>query len=205
MKITLEGIGKRYAGQRVWQDISYEFSSGGKHLITGSNGSGKSTLLRVISGLESCSSGVVKWETSSGLIPRTDLYQHMSMCAPYIGIYEEFTAPEFYHFITQFKPGLLPSGKAFAARLELPPKKIKNKPIASFSSGMKQRVKLLSTLALDLPLVLLDEPGSNLDQQALAWYNQCIEEFCTHKTVIIASNDVEREALFCSPALHLSS
>ena len=46
-----------------------------------------------------------------------------------------------------------------------------NKQLKSFSSGMKQRVKLASAILADTQLVLLDEPASNLDQTGIEWYN----------------------------------
>jgi ABC-type multidrug transport system ATPase subunit len=77
--------------------------------------------------------------------------------------------------------------KAWNAHLEYsfdPERQIK-----AFSSGMKQRVKLGLVLLDDRPLILLDEPGSNLDAQGKAWMFSLLD--CLHPdvTLIIASND----------------
>jgi ABC-type multidrug transport system ATPase subunit len=64
--------------------------------------------------------------------------------------------------------------------------------INEFSSGMKQRVKLAQAFFSDTPILLLDEPCSNLDQKGVNLYQQWLQELAGNRLVIIASND-ERE------------
>jgi len=57
---------------------------------------------------------------------------------------------------------------------------------------MKQRAKLAQAFFTDTPILLLDEPCSNLDLQGVAMYQQWLQQYATNRLVIIASND-ERE------------
>jgi ABC-type multidrug transport system ATPase subunit len=75
------------------------------------------------------------------------------------------------------------------------------KPIRLFSSGMKQRVKLILAFLSDTPLLLLDEPITNLDQAGTDWYLNLINEFSKNRTVIICSNLQHLETEFCTGKL----
>jgi ABC-type multidrug transport system ATPase subunit len=65
-----------------------------------------------------------------------------------------------------------------------------HKAIKFFSSGMKQRLKLVLAIYADTPLLLLDEPCSNLDNQGIEWYRKLIHSQLKHRTIIIASNQL---------------
>ena len=78
-----------------------------------------------------------------------------------------------------------------------------NKRIKTYSSGMQQRVRLLLAIASPRPLLLLDEPTSNLDNDGVAFYQELIKELATDKTIIVASNYIEHEYDFCDGELLL--
>ena len=61
-----------------------------------------------------------------------------------------------------------------------------------FSSGMKQRLKLLLAFGSDVPLILLDEPTTNLDKSGIEWYHKLIEGLNAYPTqsLVIASNQL---------------
>ena len=75
-----------------------------------------------------------------------------------------------------------------------------NKQVRFFSSGMKQRAKLGLAVLSTTPLLLLDEPTTNLDAKAVAWYQQLIADFTTNRLVIVASNQAH-EYQFCTQQL----
>lgn len=77
-----------------------------------------------------------------------------------------------------------------------------NKYIRQFSSGMKQRVKLMQCIFSDTPVVLLDEPCTNLDQDGVQLYQRMIQEYTTNRLVIVASNDPQ-EYGFCKHQLRM--
>jgi ABC-type multidrug transport system ATPase subunit len=77
-----------------------------------------------------------------------------------------------------------------------------HKQIRYFSSGMKQRLKLALAILSDTPLLLLDEPCSNLDKEGYQLYAELIQQFAQHKLIIVGSNDPQEYA-FCQQQVNL--
>jgi ABC-type multidrug transport system ATPase subunit len=195
MKIKLENIGRRFNREWIFRKINYTFHQGESYAILGANGSGKSTLLSVIAGSLTPSEGNLLYEAAGKKIEVEDVFQKLSLAAPYLELIEEFTLTEIISFHFQFKsylPGLTASGLISLLGLE----KSKNKPIKFFSSGMKQRTKLALAFCSDTPVLLLDEPTSNLDQKGVEWYYSLIKDFAKDRLLIICSNQ-EHEYHFC--------
>ena len=67
---------------------------------------------------------------------------------------------------------------------------------------MKQRLKLVLAICSDSPLLLLDEPTTNLDYQGMNWYRELIEKYGKGRSIIIASN-VEADYNFCDETLSI--
>lgn len=70
---------------------------------------------------------------------------------------------------------------------------------------MKQRVKLGLAILSDSQVLLLDEPCSHLDAAGVAWYQTLLEKHKTNRTVVIASNNDEREIGSCSMRIDVNS
>lgn len=66
---------------------------------------------------------------------------------------------------------------------------------------MKQRVRLALAILADTPLLLLDEPTSNLDKKAIGWYQKLVTDFSKDRLIIVASNQQEHEYPFCNKHL----
>jgi ABC-type multidrug transport system ATPase subunit len=117
-------------------------------------------------------------------------------------VIEEMTALEFLQFHHQFKR-LLPevSLKEIIALTGL--EKAAHKQIRYYSSGMKQRIKLAQAIFSDVPLLLLDEPCTNLDAAGYELYNKLISTYGRGKTIIVSSND-SNEYSFCEEVLSLT-
>ena len=83
-----------------------------------------------------------------------------------------------------------------AERASLPLKK----PISDFSTGMKQRAKLITAFFFENDLIFMDEPTSNLDEEGFLWWKE--ETMSLTKTILIASND-SREIDLCESKVEL--
>ncbi|MBK9456393.1 MAG: ATP-binding cassette domain-containing protein [Bacteroidetes bacterium] len=81
--------------------------------------------------------------------------------------------------------------------------KHQHKAIKSFSSGMKQRVKLITTLMSDCEIIILDEPTTNLDIKGVDWYLSLVEKVRNNKLIITGSN-LEREYSFCNHVMNIA-
>src|SRR5205085_3035119 len=123
-------------------------------------------------------------------------------CAPYLEVIEEMTLKEFLKFHQQFKPFLSSvTVDQIISIIDL--EKAVDKQIRYYSSGMKQRVKLAQAFFSDTPMLLLDEPCTNLDEAGVTQYQHWIDSYTNGRLVIIASND-EREYSFCKHQVQLS-
>jgi ABC-type multidrug transport system ATPase subunit len=118
-----------------------------------------------------------------------------------VELVEEFTATEQFEFQAQFKP--IQKDLSTEKILELIGlKNAAHKQIRYYSSGMKQRLKLALAIFSDCPILLLDEPCSNLDKEGYALYDTLIKEYAMHKLIIVGSND-PAEYHFCKAQVNL--
>lgn len=178
------------------------FEAPGTYALLGANGSGKSTLMRIIAGMQSPSAGQISWQFKDNDIPSEAMPGYLSFSAPGMEIPEELTLKEMLHFHFRFKrplQGYDVNSIITATGLT----KNADQPIGQFSSGMKQRVKLAQAFFSDCPLLLLDEPCTNLDQSGVDQYKDWINSYTRDRLVIVASNDL-REYDFCKTVLRMS-
>src|SRR6478609_7848453 len=203
MKISLTDAGKRFNRDWIFRHLTYEFSAGQSYAIVGPNGSGKSTLLQVLSGSMQVNEGKIQFSINNAACSIEKVYTHVSICAPYLEVVEEMTLIEFLDFHSGFKPFLssITSEKIIAI---LGLENAVNKQIRNYSSGMKQRVKLAQSIFSDVPVVLLDEPCTNLDTSGFELYYQWINTYCSNRLVIISSND-KNEYSFCAEEINMLS
>lgn len=194
MKISLDNIGKRYNYEWIFRHFSHNFTSGETYAILGPNGSGKSTLLQIIAGALSISEGQLEFLDDNKTIAAENHFSRIAIAAPYLELVEEFTLSEFLHFHHSFKP--LQKGHSVKDIAEIVGlKKALHKQIRYYSSGMKQRVKLAQAIFSDVPVVLLDEPCTNLDREGIHLYQRLVKEYCKERLVLISSNDAEEYQL----------
>ena len=197
MQITLNNVGKRFNREWIFRNLTVDFLSEKKYAITGANGSGKSTLLQVLAGSLTHNEGKVDFTLNSGSIPEERIYSHISIAAPYLELIEEMTAGEFLSFHQQFKPMVI-ADKDILQIVGL--QKAVNKQIRYYSSGMKQRLKLAQAFFCSSPVLLLDEPTTNLDTEGMELYHYLIKNYTANKLVIISSNDLQ-EYGFCDEVI----
>ncbi|MCU0432418.1 MAG: ATP-binding cassette domain-containing protein [Bacteroidia bacterium] len=198
MQIELSSVGRRFNREWIFRHVTHTFAEGSRTLLTGGNGSGKSTLLQVVAGNLLPSEGKVHRHG----VDDAQAYRQLSMAAPYLELMEEFTLAESISFQAKFKPwrGQLSnaqvlelSGLTHAA----------HKAIRHYSSGMKQRARLLLAIMADTPLLLLDEPCANLDRAAMQWYAGLVSAHIENRTVIVCSNQQPEEHFFCTSQLSI--
>lgn len=202
VEIILNNISKQYNSDWIFSGISYEINPEKPTSVLGSNGSGKSTLLGVILSAITPTLGHVIYKSNNLVISEENAFRLMSISAPYIELIEEFTLEEMLNFHMKLKPfynQLSANDITVICKLE----KSKHKLIRNFSSGMKQRVKLAIAILSDTPVLLLDEPTSNLDQPGIDWYSEIITKYRKDRTIIVSSNSIKHEFSFCNQIINL--
>ncbi len=198
MKISLQNAGKRYNRDWIFRNLTFEFSAPGAYAITGLNGSGKSTLLQCIAGSVLHSEGKFLYTVADKITERP--HEYLSIATPYMELVEEMTAIEMLQFHRKFKT-LIASNEHILSEVAL--HNAAQKQIRYFSSGMKQRLKLAMAFFSDTPVLLLDEPVTNLDKEGIKLYHSLIATHTAQKLVIVSSND-EQEYHFCKEIIQIA-
>jgi ABC-type multidrug transport system ATPase subunit len=190
MEILVQNLSKKFRQEFVIQSFSYTFLAGKSYAITGPNGSGKSTLLQLIAQFTLPNKGTVEMAGIEAELA----YSQITYAAPYVELIEEYTLTE--HLDILVKNNYLPSSitlEILEKFIDLQPGRFKL--IKNYSSGMRQKIKLGFALLSERPVLLLDEPTTNFDEQAKNWFFDRLEQQ-RNKLIIIASNEA-REIEFC--------
>ena len=188
MIIDLNNISKRYTRHWIIRNLSLQLVSNEPYALLGANGSGKSTLLKIISGFLSPSKGKVNYKIDNDVIKRSDIYKHVSFAAPYVSPLKDLTIEQMLEFILQFKKlrnQISPDGFYHMLQLSIG----MDSRLSELSSGQQQRVNLALAVLADTDILLLDEPGSYLDENSKKWFQNLLSEHLSDRLTIIASND----------------
>lgn len=202
MEIKLIDTGKRFNRNWIFKHVNFNFTPENKYVILGSNGSGKSTMLQMIAGNVTPSEGTIVYSDNSKIIAPDKIYTNIAIAAPYLDLIEAYTLQEIveFHFrFKQFHSGILPQDFVEIAGLKIN----KHKYLKEFSSGMKQRIKLALAILSNTPVLLLDEPLSNLDSNGVSWYKELMKIYTTGRLVLICSNRQKDEYEFCNIELNV--
>ena len=197
MRIEARGLRKRFGLHWIVYDFERVFEAGSRTAISGPNGSGKSTLVRLLAGQLLPTEGDLSFRDSGREIAPGELYRHVSLAGPYVELIEELTGEEavdLHYRLRGFRQNLLPADLWARVGWGRPTRR---QTVASYSSGMRQRLRLLLALATAADVVFLDEPTSNLDAAGVAWYRDLVENWVGGRTLIVASNE-ERDFVGCT-------
>src|SRR5690348_5636325 len=146
MKIVAENLGKRFNREWIFRNFSFTLEPGKRYAITGPNGSGKSTLSQVLWGQVPPTAGTLRFYDGDKIVD--DAFRYVSIATPYMDLIEELTLDEAIRFHFIFKAPLMPVDSMTDA-MELGSSK--DKKIGTFSSGMKQRLKLALAFYSETP------------------------------------------------------
>ena len=204
MQIEAQGLGRRYGRQWIFKHLSHDFRPGTATAILGPNGAGKSTLLSILAGQLLPTAGEVRYEHGGRPLPVADVPRQLAYCAPYLDLPEDFTLLELLAFHTRLKP--LRPGVSTADLVDIMYlQKARHQPVREFSSGMKQRLKLGLALYAAAPLLLLDEPTTNLDATGAAWYLEHVARVRQDADrLVIVSSNVPAEYAFCDAQVRIT-
>ena len=188
----------------MFRNLNATFQTGEKWAILGPNGSGKSTLGLLLCGQLLPTEGKIKHCIDQQSVPLNNLHLKVSLTSPALELNEDLTARELFALHHKLKPLQTDNGAGVFASMAGFDAKTMQKPIATFSSGMKQRVKLALSVMSDTPLLILDEPFTNLDKAGEHFFYDLIENFGHNRLLMIASNRAEEYAV-CDRHIKLSS
>jgi ABC-2 type transport system ATP-binding protein len=188
--ISLRAVSRWYGNVVAVNDVSFDLGPGVTGLL-GPNGAGKSTLLHMMSGFLRPSAGEVliaggpAWR-------RPGLYRAVGLVPERESVYPFLTGLEFarYNAVLQGLPD--PDAAAARAMDTVDLREARDRPIGTYSKGMRQRAKVAGALVHDPPILLLDEPFNGMDpRQRLSMMELLQRMAADGRTVLFSSHILE--------------
>ncbi|MDX1530998.1 MAG: ATP-binding cassette domain-containing protein [Rhodothermales bacterium] len=195
--LSARGLGKRFGRRVLFRQLAFEVGPGEAVAVTGPNGSGKSTLVQIVAGVQAPTAGSVALTLDGAAVPAEARPLRAGLVAPYLHLYDGFSAAENLDFLARARrlPDRAARVGAVLERVGLGGRG--GDPVGTFSSGMRQRLRLASALLSAPPLLLLDEPTSNLDAPGRAVVEGVIDEHRAGGGLLVVATNDEREAAWC--------
>ncbi len=200
--VILKNVRRNFGPLLVFDSISFELGIGDSLAITGKNGSGKSTLVKIIAGLLSQTSGEVIYQLDGKRIDKLDWFKYVGFVAPYLQIYDEFTGYENLEILAKLRWMRNYKARVYDILNRVNLFSRKDDLVRGYSSGMKQRLKYALALLHEPPLLILDEPTSNLDPEGVEMVWAIAEEQKRKRILIIATNE-PGELKMCERVINL--
>lgn len=188
--IRLENIEKRYGGLYALRKVSLVIAPGDCVVLAGRNGSGKTTLLRIAARLVRPTSGKLKFFSSARdeePAARAGFVAHATMA------YDELTAEENLLLFARLHGVERAAARVDGLLQEVGLAERRASLVRTFSRGMRQRVAIACALLNEPSLLLLDEPGTGLDPQGVAWLAETLRRLRDSGSTILMSLHGESE------------
>jgi len=195
LAVEARGLEHLYTGRRGLPAVSFALEAPGVAAVTGANGSGKSTLLRLLAGLLRPTAGRALVTVAGREVPPAARRAVLGFVSPELAFYEEFSCAENLAFVAEAR-GLRERRTAALAALDRVGLGARaGDRVAALSSGMRQRLRLAFAVLHRPPLLLLDEPGSHLDEEGRRLVERIVEEESRAGLVVIATNETRESGL----------
>jgi len=196
---VIESISKSYGPRNILRDLSFEIFRGECFVIMGRSGSGKSVTLRQLNGLEKPDAGRVVFDgTEISALEEHELYETRRRIAMLfqggalfdsMTVFENIAFPMRQH--TDYSDEQI--GRRVADRLSrVKLSAVEEKMPSALSGGMRKRVALARSLALEPEVVLFDEPTTGLDPMTSATIGHLIRRIQAKMgvTAIVVTHDL---------------
>ena len=190
--VELANVSRWYGNVVAVNDISFQLDGGVTGLL-GPNGAGKSTILHMVAGFLAPSSGSVTVGGSPSW-GHPEMYRRIGLVPEREAVYPFLTCREFAHANARLQ-GMAPADAAAAAARAIGLVELEDaadRPIGTYSKGMRQRAKVAAALVHDPPILLLDEPFNGMDpRQRLHMMDLLHAMAAEGRTILFSSHILE--------------
>jgi len=191
MELNVIGLTKKYGSKTAVDHLNMTLSNGVYGLL-GANGAGKTTLMRLLTGIQTPTSGEITLD-GKNVSALGERYRSLLGYLPqHFGYYPDFTAWDFLMYVAALKG--LPEKQAkkraeeLLAAVEL--QKVSRHKIKTFSGGMKQRLGIAQAMLNNPRILILDEPTAGLDPKERVRFRNLISAFSKDRIVILSTHIV---------------
>ncbi len=188
--IAVESISKWYGSVVAVNDVSLGIEPGVTGLL-GPNGAGKTTLLKMIEGLAAPSDGTV---TIFGETPRNNpaLHRRVGVMSEHEAVYGFQTGRQFVEWSAKLH-GVTAVAEATARAIErVGLVDAQNRPLGTYSRGMRQRMRLAATIVHEPEAIILDEPLNGTDPRQRIEFHDLMRHLADEgRTILISSHILE--------------
>ncbi len=204
--IEAKGLSKRYGAFRALDRVSFEVRKGEVVGFLGPNGAGKSTTMRILTCYLSASGGAAKVHGYDVFDEPLAVREKIGYLPQRANMYGDMSAWEYLEFVAEVR-GI--DGLQFKKRMRNIVEicglgTVLGKDIATLSHGYRQRVGLGQALLHDPPILILDEPTSDLDPNEKAEVIGYIKEIGKDRTVILSTHNLAEVEEACARAIIIS-
>ncbi|MEW1987596.1 ABC transporter ATP-binding protein [Brevibacterium casei] len=184
--IELDGVVKSYGRVRALDGLDLTVARGEVHGFLGPNGAGKSTTIRILLGILRHDQGRVSLLGEDPWKKAVSLHRRLAYVPGDVELWPSLTGGEAIDLFSRLRGGVDTAKRdELIERFDLDPRK-KGR---TYSKGNRQKVALISALASDVDLLLLDEPTAGLDPLMEAVFQECIREAKDQgRTVLLSSH-----------------
>ena len=190
--IEIKNVTKKYGNKVALNNVSFNVEDGSIFAFIGHNGAGKTTLIKSIVGIHDFDEGEILINGKSIKEDPISCKKDMAFVPDNPELYENMKAIEFINFICDMYEIDLETREKniekYAKLFEIEDKL--NDPIASFSHGMKQKIALISALAHDPKILIMDEPFVGLDPKAVFDVKEVMNEMVKEGKIIFFSTHI---------------
>ncbi|RDX01001.1 ABC transporter ATP-binding protein [Listeria kieliensis] len=166
LAVSVHGLKKAYKQHTVLNGVNFEVKRGSVFALLGSNGAGKTTIIKILTTLIQANEGKAEVCGIDVAHSPEQVREKISLTGQNIAVDEILTGRENLDLVAKLRH--LPDRKAITAASlkQFDLEEAGDKPLATYSGGMKRRLDLAMTMLGSPELVFLDEPSVGLDPEA---------------------------------------
>jgi ABC-2 type transport system ATP-binding protein len=193
--IEVAGLRKSFGRTRALDALDLTVTAGEVHGFLGPNGAGKTTTIRILLGLLHADGGTARLLGGHPWRDATSLHRRLAYVPGDVTLWPDLSGGEVIDLLGRLRGGLNAERRdSLLQRFDLDP----TKKTRAYSKGNRQKVALISALASDVELLLLDEPTAGLDPLMEAAFRACVEEERRRgRTVLLSSHILSEVEALC--------